>query len=91
MNELFNETRQDLEASNGMLSVTLDEALSLCKESRYESARERVYVFDALFDPKRSNDRKQGQKGRQDDKRQRKPVNGPVSYTHLTLPTIYSV
>jgi hypothetical protein len=50
MDALFDGTRTELELSNVILSITLDEALSLCKERRFELARERGVVFAGLFD-----------------------------------------
>ncbi len=50
MDELFGSTRNDLESSNFMLSVTLDEAFSLCAEGQFESSREMAGIFSALFD-----------------------------------------
>lgn len=50
MDRLFDATRNELESSNIILSITLDDALSLCKEGQYESARERASVFAGLFD-----------------------------------------
>ena len=50
MDQLFDATRQELESSNVILSVTLDEALSLCKEGQFDSAKERATVIAGLFD-----------------------------------------
>ena len=50
MDELFDATRQELETSNFILSITIDEALHLCKGGRLESARDRVVIFAGLFD-----------------------------------------
>lgn len=50
MCQLFDATRQELEASNDILSISLDEALSLCKEGRFDSAKERSTVIAGLFD-----------------------------------------
>lgn len=50
MDALFDATRNELELSNVILSITLDEALSLCKEHQLELARERGAVFAGLFD-----------------------------------------
>jgi len=50
MDDLFDATRNELELSNVILSITLDEALSLCKARQLESARERGGVFGGLFD-----------------------------------------
>jgi hypothetical protein len=50
MDDLFDATRNELELSNVILSITLDEALSLCKVHQLELARERGAVFAGLFD-----------------------------------------
>ena len=50
MDQLFDTTRNELESSNAILSITLDEAISLCKEGQFGSARERAIVFAGLFD-----------------------------------------
>lgn len=50
MDQLFDATRQDLESSNFILSITLDEALSLCKGGQFDSARDRVTIIAGLFD-----------------------------------------
>lgn len=50
MDDLFGATRTELELSNVILSITLDEALSLCKAHQLEQARERGVVFGGLFD-----------------------------------------
>jgi hypothetical protein len=50
MDQLFADTRNELESSNVILSITLDEALSLCKEGQFDSAKERAIVFAGLFD-----------------------------------------
>ena len=50
MDQLFDATRSDLESSNFILNITLDEALSLCKGGRFDSARDRATVFAGLFD-----------------------------------------
>lgn len=50
MDDLFGATRNELELSNVLLSITLDEALSLCKGHQLELAREREVVFAGLFD-----------------------------------------
>src|ERR1700674_5817346 len=50
MHQLFDATRQELESSNFILSVSLDEALSLCKGGQFDSARERAIVIVGLFD-----------------------------------------
>jgi hypothetical protein len=50
MDQLFDATRQELESSNFILSITLDEALSLCKGGQFDFARDRVTVIASLFD-----------------------------------------
>jgi hypothetical protein len=50
MDRLFDATRNELESSNVILSITLDEALSLCKGGQFDSAKERATVFGGLFD-----------------------------------------
>jgi len=50
MDQLFDATRHDLESSNYILSISLDEALSLCKGGQFDSARERAIVIAGLFD-----------------------------------------
>ena len=50
MDQLFDATRKELESSNFILSVTLDEALALCKGGQFESAKERANVIVGLFD-----------------------------------------
>jgi len=50
MDQLFDATRHDLEASNFILSISLDEALSLCKGGQFEPGKERVTVIAGLFD-----------------------------------------
>ena len=50
MDELFDATRSDLEASNYILSISLDEALSLCKRGEFETAKQRAIVIAGLFD-----------------------------------------
>jgi len=50
MDELFGATRSELECSNGILSVALDEALALCEQEQFTVAKERVIVFAGLFD-----------------------------------------
>jgi hypothetical protein len=50
MDQLFDATRHDLESSNFILSISLDEALSLCKVGQFDSAKERVAVIAGLFD-----------------------------------------
>jgi len=50
MDLLFDATRSELESSNSILNITLDEALSLCKGGRFDSARDRAIIFAGLFD-----------------------------------------
>jgi hypothetical protein len=50
MDQLFDATRHELESSNFILSISLDEALSLCKGGQFDSARERANVIVGLFD-----------------------------------------
>jgi len=50
MNQLFDATRNDLESSDFILSVTLDEALALCKGGQFDSAKERANVIAGLYD-----------------------------------------
>jgi len=49
MDQLFDATRNELETSNSILNITLDEALSLCKRERFDSAKERAEIFAGLF------------------------------------------
>lgn len=50
MDQLFDATRQELESSNFILSISLDEALSLCRGGEFDCARERVTIIASLFD-----------------------------------------
>lgn len=50
MDQLFDATRQELESSNFILCISLDEALSLCKGGEFDSAKERAIVIAGLFD-----------------------------------------
>jgi hypothetical protein len=50
MDQLFGATRSELECSNGILSVALDEALALCEREEFSIARERARAFAGLFD-----------------------------------------
>jgi hypothetical protein len=50
MDRLFDATRGELEASNVILSISLDEALSFCERGEFELARESAVVFGDLFD-----------------------------------------
>ena len=50
MDQLFDATRSDLESSTVILSISLDEAISLCNGGRFETAKERAAVVRSLFD-----------------------------------------
>jgi hypothetical protein len=50
MDQLFDATRHELESFNIILSIGLDEALSLCKGGRFDSAREQANIIAGLFD-----------------------------------------
>jgi hypothetical protein len=50
MDQLFDATRTELESSNSILNITLDEALSLCRGGQFDSAKDRAIVFAGLFD-----------------------------------------
>jgi hypothetical protein len=50
MDQLFDATRHELESSDVILSVSLNEALSLCKGGQFDSAKERAIVIVGLFD-----------------------------------------
>jgi len=50
MDQLFDATRQDLESTNFILCISLDEALSLCNGGEFDSAKEGAIVFAGLFD-----------------------------------------
>jgi hypothetical protein len=50
MDQLFDATRSDLESSTVILSISLDEAISLCNGGRFDTAKERVAVVRSLFD-----------------------------------------
>ncbi len=50
MDQLFDTTRQELESSNFILSISLNEALSFCKVGQFDSAKERAIVIAGLFD-----------------------------------------
>jgi len=50
MDELFAAIRNDLESSDVILSMTLNEALALCNTGHHDSARERAFNFSGLFD-----------------------------------------
>jgi hypothetical protein len=50
MDQLFDATRSDLEHSNFVLSVALDEALTLCNQGHLTRDKERAIAVIALFD-----------------------------------------
>jgi hypothetical protein len=50
MDQLFDATRSELETSDFILSISLDEALALCKGGQFDSAKERANVIVGLFD-----------------------------------------
>src|ERR1700686_597 len=50
MDQLFGATRTELESSNGILSVVLDEGIALCEQEQFAIAKERVTAFAELFD-----------------------------------------
>lgn len=50
MDQVFDAIRNDLESSNFILSVCLDEALALCKAGKFDSAKDRVTMIAGLFD-----------------------------------------
>jgi hypothetical protein len=50
MGQLFGATRNELEFSNEILSVTLDEVLALSEQEEFTIAKERVVAFGELFD-----------------------------------------
>lgn len=50
MSRLFETARKELESSNIIVSITIDEALDYCKSGRWESANDRTVVFVGLFD-----------------------------------------
>jgi hypothetical protein len=50
MGQLFEAARKELETSNYILSMTIDDALQLCKEGRRDTACDRILVFTGLFD-----------------------------------------
>src|SRR3979490_419635 len=50
MDQLFGATRSELECSNGILSVALDEALALCEQEQFTVAKGSVSAFAGLFD-----------------------------------------
>jgi hypothetical protein len=50
MDQLFGATRSELENSNVILSVALDEAIALSEQEQFAIAKERAVVFTELFD-----------------------------------------
>jgi len=50
MDQLFDAARNELESSNNILSISLDEALTFCERGQFERARETASVFADLFD-----------------------------------------
>jgi hypothetical protein len=50
MDQLFDSTRNELESSNVILSVALDEALAHCEKERFTLSKERAIAFVELFD-----------------------------------------
>jgi hypothetical protein len=50
MDQLFDATRSELECSNVVLSIALNEALALCERGEFERANESATVFADLFD-----------------------------------------
>jgi hypothetical protein len=50
MDQLFGATRSELESSNVILSVALDEAISYCEKEQFAVAQERAIAFADLFD-----------------------------------------
>jgi hypothetical protein len=50
MDQLFDATRSELETSDFILSISLDEAIALCKGGQFDSAKERASVIASLFD-----------------------------------------
>lgn len=50
MDQLFGATRSELESSNVILSVALDEAIALSEQEQFTLARERAAAFMELFD-----------------------------------------
>lgn len=50
MCQLFDATRKELETSNFIVSMTIDEALQLRKDGQFPIAADRVVVFAGLFD-----------------------------------------
>jgi hypothetical protein len=50
MDLLFDATRSELESTNSILNITLDDALSLCKGGQFDPAKDRAIIFAGLFD-----------------------------------------
>ena len=50
MDQLFGATRNELECSNVILSVALDEAIAYCEQEQFTFAMERAMAFAELFD-----------------------------------------
>jgi len=50
MDQLFGATRSELENSNVILSVALDEAIALSEQEQFAIAKERAVAFTELFD-----------------------------------------
>ena len=50
MDQLFGATRNELESSNVILSVALDEAIALSEQEQFTLAKERAVAFTELFD-----------------------------------------
>ena len=50
MDQVFDATRHELESSDFILSISLDEALSLCKGGQFEYAKERANIIAGLFE-----------------------------------------
>jgi hypothetical protein len=50
MDQLFGATRNELECSNVILSIALDEAISHCEQEQFTFAMERALSFAELFD-----------------------------------------
>jgi hypothetical protein len=50
MDQLFDATRHELESSDFILSISLDDALALCKGGQFDSAKERANIIAGLFD-----------------------------------------
>ena len=50
MDQLFGATRNELECSNVVLSVALDEAIARCEQEHFTVSQERAIAFAELFD-----------------------------------------